>query len=76
MLENTLGGRICIIRTVNGWTQEDLGLLVADYLGRRRKYTGPTVSRWETDQLVPGTKVLCAIVDLTGCSTAWLVYGT
>ena len=63
----TLGDRMWKARKFAGLEQTD----VAERLGVSRAL----VSRWERDLSDPGTRQLREFAEMTGVSTAWLMWG-
>jgi transcriptional regulator with XRE-family HTH domain len=79
--EDTLGDRILLARLQASarrgekMSQEALGSLVAQALGRDQTTTAATVSRWESGDTVPSIATVGAIAKVCGVDPGWLAYG-
>jgi transcriptional regulator with XRE-family HTH domain len=56
-------------------SQEALGALVSERLGREQRITGATVSRWESGGAVPDLATVEAIAEVCGVDPGWLAFG-
>lgn len=57
-------------------SQQALGKLISEKLGRTGPFQSGTVSRWESGDALPDIPTLQAIAELSGLNPGWIAFGT
>lgn len=73
----TLGARIYFLRVSGGRrSQGQFGAEIAKAEGRDTPYSANTISDWEDNKTIPPLSAIVGIVNLTGASLDFLVFGS